>query len=62
MAVNMESLVARLEAVAARLEALLSLGEGGRAELGERLRGIVERDHEVDVLMRRLVREMGGEA
>ena len=50
------------ESLAARLEALLSLGEGGRAELGERLRGIVERDHEVDVLMRRLVREMGGEA
>lgn len=33
-----------------------------RAELGQRLRQIVERDHEVDALMARLVREMGGAA
>lgn len=47
-------------ALAARIEALLGRGEAGRDALGERLRAIVLRDHEVDVLMQRLVREMEG--
>ncbi len=49
-----------VEGLTAKLAALLDEDQAGRDALGERLRGIVERDHEVDVLMRRLVREMGG--
>ncbi len=45
-------------ALAQRIEALLDLGPAGRAALGARLRGIVARDHDVDRLMTRLVREM----
>lgn len=47
-------------ALAACLERQLSASPAERAQLGEALRGIVARDHEVDVLMRRLVTEMGG--
>jgi glycosyltransferase involved in cell wall biosynthesis len=46
------------EALADRIEALLRLDEGERTRLGEDLRRIVERDHEVDRLMDRLVTEM----
>ena len=45
--------------LADRLEGLLALGPAERHSLGERLRAIVQRDHEVDALMDRLVREMG---
>jgi glycosyltransferase involved in cell wall biosynthesis len=45
-------------ALAARLEALLELGPAGREQLGLRLRAVVEKDHEVESLMARLVREM----
>jgi glycosyltransferase involved in cell wall biosynthesis len=48
--------------LADRIESLLRLGQGERDALGERLRGIVARDHDVDRLMARLVREMGGAA
>jgi glycosyltransferase involved in cell wall biosynthesis len=44
--------------LAAKLEALLALAPNQRNELGNELRGIVERDHEVDRLMERLVNEM----
>jgi len=44
--------------LADRIEALLALPADVRAALGERLRGIVARDHEVEALMRRLVTEM----
>lgn len=44
------------------LARLLEQDEARRLQLGERLRAIVGRDHEVDVLMARLVREMGGVA
>ena len=44
--------------LAARIEGLLDLGPAGRAQLGRRLRAIVQSDHEVDRLMARLVREM----
>lgn len=44
--------------LAQRIEALLDLGPAGRAQLGTRLRAIVARDHEVEALMARLVREM----
>jgi glycosyltransferase involved in cell wall biosynthesis len=50
------------EGLAARVERLLALPEPERLALGERLRAIVARDHEVDALMARLVREMGGVA
>lgn len=50
------------EGLAERVDRLLSLSDGERLALGERLRAIVARDHEVDALMARLVREMGGEA
>ncbi len=46
------------EILAARLERLLQQSAEQRLELGDRLRAIVARDHEVDVLMARLVREM----
>lgn len=48
--------------LAARIEALLELGPAGRAALGARLREIVQDEHEVETLMARLVREMGGDA
>jgi len=44
--------------LAQRIESLLDLGPAARAELGTRLRAIVARDHEVEALMARLVREM----
>ena len=44
--------------LADRLEFLLRLQRLDRDELGTRLRAIVERDHEVDALMGRLVAEM----
>lgn len=44
--------------LAARIEGLLELGAPGRADLGRRLRAIVARDHDVERLMARLVREM----
>lgn len=44
--------------LAARIEALLELGPAGRAQLGRRLRAIVQGEHEVEALMARLVREM----
>ncbi|MCB9915500.1 MAG: glycosyltransferase family 4 protein [Planctomycetes bacterium] len=50
------------DALAQRLERLLDLDDAQRLALGERLRAIVARDHEVDVLAARLVREMGGGA
>jgi glycosyltransferase involved in cell wall biosynthesis len=50
------------EELADRIEALLALDAGRRVELGSRARAIVARDHEVDALMRRLVREMGARA
>jgi len=46
--------------LADRIEALLSLTQAERDRIGQRLRAIVTRDHEVDALMRRLVAEMGG--
>lgn len=48
-------------ALADRCAAWLERSWSERLALGERLRAIVARDHEVDLLMRRLVREMGGE-
>lgn len=42
------------------LRTLLQKTQAQRDELGMRLRDIVARDHEVDVLMGRLVNEMGG--
>lgn len=50
------------DALAAAVERTLDLAPERRRALGERLRGIVARDHEVDALMARLVREMGGAA
>lgn len=46
------------EQLAARMEGWLLLDQARRDELGARLRAIVARDHEVDALMGRLVREM----
>lgn len=46
------------EQLAERIESLLELDAAERAEIGERSRAIVARDHEVDALMRRLVAEM----
>jgi len=48
--------------LADKLEAFLVATPAERATLGERLRALVERDHEVDRLMARLVREMGAPA
>jgi glycosyltransferase involved in cell wall biosynthesis len=45
-------------ALADRIEHLLRLRDHERVELGERLRAIVQRDHEVDRLMSRLVAAM----
>lgn len=45
-------------ALGARVAALLEAGPAARTSLGARLRGIVERGHEVDALMGRLVAEM----
>jgi glycosyltransferase involved in cell wall biosynthesis len=45
--------------LAERVEALLRLRQPERAALGERLRALVARDHEVERLIERLVREMG---
>ena len=44
------------------IERVLDLPAGRAEELGRRLSAIVARDHEVDALMARLVREMGGAA
>lgn len=44
--------------LATRLAAVLALNAPQRRDLGGRLRAIVARDHEVDALMDRLVREM----
>jgi len=49
---------ASASSLAERVEALLRLRQPERAALGERLRSLVARDHEVDALMARLVREM----
>lgn len=46
------------QALAQRVDALLARTPAQRAELGERLRAIVRRDHEVDALMEKLVRRM----
>ena len=46
--------------LASRLEALLAMPEREREEMGEKLRRIVERDHEVKALMAKLVRLMRG--
>ena len=46
------------DALADRIDRLLSLSSEAKAGLGEDLRSIVARDHEVDRLMARLVREM----
>ena len=48
----------RADELAERLEALLLASAAERHALGEKLREIVRRDHEVDALMRRLVAEM----
>ena len=45
-------------ALADRMEAVLDLAPAARTALGAELRAIVARDHEVDALMARLVREM----
>lgn len=44
--------------LAERIEGVLRLRQPERAALGERLRALVARDHEVDALTARLVREM----
>ena len=44
--------------LAARIEALLRQDQAERDILGERLRALVARDHQVDALTARLVREM----
>ena len=46
--------------LADRIETLLAMDPDDRLRLGERLRSIVARDHEVDRLMERLVHDMGG--
>jgi glycosyltransferase involved in cell wall biosynthesis len=48
--------------LADRMEALLARTQVERDALGARLRAIVARDHDVDRLTERLVREMGGAA
>jgi glycosyltransferase involved in cell wall biosynthesis len=45
--------------LAQRLGAVLTRPMEERRALGRRLRAIVQRDHEVDALMRRLVEHMG---
>ncbi|MEE8467838.1 MAG: glycosyltransferase [Planctomycetota bacterium] len=49
-------------ALSQRVGALLDRTQAERDALGVRLRSIVRADHEVDALMGRLVREMGGDA
>ncbi len=52
------------DGLAEKIDAILQLAPDASAKLGAELRGIVERDHEVDRLMKRLVQEMhsgGGE-
>jgi glycosyltransferase involved in cell wall biosynthesis len=46
--------------LAERIEWLLARSPAERHAIGERLRAIVARDHEVDRLMARLVAEMDG--
>ncbi len=46
--------------LADRIESMLSRTPDERAQLGERLRGIVAQGHGVDGLMKRLVQEMSG--
>jgi glycosyltransferase involved in cell wall biosynthesis len=46
------------QGLADRVQGLLARSETERAQLGERLRDLVARDHEVDALMERLVRRM----
>jgi glycosyltransferase involved in cell wall biosynthesis len=48
------------EDLASKLEGVLDQSAGERSALGSRLRALAERDHEVDALMARLVKEMGG--
>lgn len=50
------------EGLADRVEGILARSEAERRALGESLRAIVARDHEVGNLCRRLLREMGGAA
>ncbi|MFT7670908.1 MAG: glycosyltransferase involved in cell wall biosynthesis [Planctomycetota bacterium] len=50
-----------VDALVKSLRALLDQSATDRAKLGQELRDIVARDHDVDVLMERLVREMGGQ-
>lgn len=51
-----------VQGLARALRALLEQGEEEREELGERLRAIVARDHDVDALMARLVEAMAAPA
>ena len=51
-----------VSALTRRVGDLLDRPQTERDALGQRLRSIVRRDHEVDALMERLVREMGGAA
>ena len=46
--------------LAQRVQALLAIDQAERDALGQRLRAIVARDHEVEALMERLFVEMGG--
>ena len=48
------------EDLAAKLEGVLDQSASERLALGASLREVAARDHEVDALMGRLVREMGG--
>lgn len=50
------------EGLAQRIETVLSWPQRERDALGQKLRAIVARDHEVEALMRRLFVEMGGTA
>ena len=47
--------------LAAKTGTLLDLEASEQTTLGDDLRGIIERDHEVDALMRGLVEHMGAE-
>lgn len=48
--------------LASKAAALLDLGDDESVQLGRDLRSIIERDHEVDALMRTLVQRMGEKA
>lgn len=50
------------QGLADRVEPVLRMEPAGREALGERLRAIVARDHELDTLCARLLNEMGGTA